>query len=36
VTTHVAAWEFFGDVSGRLVVQNLKTGVLKHDLYDRC
>ncbi len=31
---HVAAWEFFGGVPGRLVVDNLKTGVLKADLYD--
>lgn len=31
---HVAAFEFFGGVPGRLVCDNLKTGVDKPDLYD--
>jgi hypothetical protein len=30
----VAAFEFFGGVPGRLVCDNLKTGVLRPDLYD--
>ena len=31
---HVAAFEFFGGVPGRLVPDNLKTGVDRPDLYD--
>lgn len=31
---HVAAFEFFGGVPARLVPDNLKTGVIKPDLYD--
>ena len=31
---HVAAFEFFGGVPGRLVPDNLRTGVDKPDLYD--
>ncbi len=34
VAAHVAAWEFFGGVPARLVIDNLKTGVIKADLYD--
>lgn len=34
VAAHVAAFEFFGGVPGRLVPDNLKTGVIKPDLYD--
>ncbi len=34
VAAHVAAWEFFGAVPMRLVSDNLKTGVIKADLYD--
>ena len=34
VGAHVAAWEFFGGVPLRLVPDNLKTGVIKPDLYD--
>lgn len=34
VAAHLAAWEFFGSVPERLVVDNLKTGVIKPDLYD--
>ena len=32
--SHVAAFEFFGGVPGRLVCDNLKTGVERPDLYD--
>lgn len=32
--SHVAAFEFFGGVPGRLVCDNLKTGVTRPDLYD--
>jgi transposase len=32
--SHVAAFEFFGGVPARLVCDNLKTGVLRPDLYD--
>ncbi|MGH3281931.1 MAG: DDE-type integrase/transposase/recombinase [Trebonia sp.] len=32
--THVAAFAYFGAVPSRLVVDNLKTGVLKADIYD--
>ncbi len=32
--SHVAAWEFFGGAAIRLVSDNLKTGVIKPDLYD--
>ncbi len=32
--SHVAAFEFFGGVPARLVCDNLKTGVLRSDLYD--
>ncbi|MCT7365039.1 hypothetical protein A7G45_19395 [Mycolicibacterium llatzerense] len=32
--SHVAAFEFFGGVPARLVIDNLKTGVDKPDLYD--
>jgi transposase len=31
---HVAAFAFFGGVPARLVQDNLKTGVIKADLYD--
>jgi transposase len=34
VAAHVAAWEFFGGVTARLVPDNLRNGVLKPDLYD--
>ena len=34
VAAHLAAWEFFGAAPQRLVVDNLKTGVIKADLYD--
>jgi transposase len=34
VAAHLAAWEFFAAVPDRLVVDNLKTGVIKADLYD--
>ena len=34
VAAHVAAWEFFGGVTRRLVPDNLRSGVLKPDLYD--
>lgn len=34
VSAHVAAWEFFGGCPHRLVPDNLKTGVIKPDLYD--
>ena len=34
VAAHVAAFEFFGGVPARLVPDNLKTGVVKADLYD--
>jgi hypothetical protein len=33
VAAHTAAWEFFGGVPRRLVTDNLKTGVIKADLY---
>ena len=32
--SHVAAFEFFGGIPARLVCDNLKTGVLRPDLYD--
>jgi transposase len=32
--SHVAAFEFFGGIPARLVIDNLKTGVDKPDLYD--
>ena len=32
--SHVAAFEFFGGVPARLVCDNLKTGVVRPDLYD--
>ena len=32
--SHVAAFEFFGGVPARLVCDNLKTGVMRPDLYD--
>ena len=32
--SHVAAFEFFGGVPGRLVCDNLNTGVDRPDLYD--
>lgn len=32
--SHVAAFEFFGGVPARLVCDNLKTGVVRADLYD--
>lgn len=32
--SHVAAFEFFGGIPARLVCDNLKTGVLRADLYD--
>ena len=34
VAAHVAAFEFFAGVPARLVPDNLKTGVIKPDLYD--
>ena len=34
VAAHVAAWAYFGSVPDRLVIDNLKTGVIKPDLYD--
>ena len=34
VAAHVAAWEFIGGCPARLVSDNLKTGVIKADLYD--
>ena len=34
VAAHVAAWEFLGGCPRRLVSDNLKTGVIKADLYD--
>ncbi len=34
VAAHVAGWEFFGGCPARLVSDNLKTGVIKADLYD--
>lgn len=34
VAAHVAAWEFFDGCPHRLVSDNLKTGVIKADLYD--
>lgn len=34
VASHVAAFEFFGGVVARVVPDNLKTGVVKPDLYD--
>ncbi len=34
VESHVAAFEFFGGVPGRLVPDNLGSGVIKPDLYD--
>jgi transposase len=34
VAAHVAGFEFFGGVPRRLVTDNLKTGVIKADLYD--
>jgi transposase len=34
VESHVAAFEFFGGVVARVVPDNLKTGVVKPDLYD--
>lgn len=34
VAAHVAAWEFFGGATARTVIDNLKNGVLKADLYD--
>jgi transposase len=32
--SHVAAFEFFGGIPARLVCDNLRTGVLRADLYD--
>lgn len=32
--SHIAAFEFFGGVPARLVCDNLKTGVIRPDLYD--
>jgi len=32
--SHVAAWDFFGGAPVRLVSDNLKTGVVRPDLYD--
>jgi transposase len=32
--SHVAAFEFFGGVPARMVCDNLKTGVIRPDLYD--
>jgi transposase len=34
IEAHVAAFEFFGAVPARLVVDNLKTGVITADIYD--
>lgn len=34
IDAHIAAFHFFGGVTKRLVVDNLKAGVLKPDLYD--
>ena len=34
IAAHVAAFEFFGGVPDRMVIDNLKTGVLTPDLYD--
>ncbi|EQD65219.1 Integrase catalytic region, partial [mine drainage metagenome] len=34
IKCHIAAFEFFGGVPKRLVIDNLKTGVSKPDLYD--
>lgn len=34
IAAHIAGWEFFGGVTARTVIDNLKTGVLKADLYD--
>ena len=34
VAAHLAAWEYFGSAPDRLVIDNLKTGVIKADLYD--
>ena len=34
VEAHVAAFEFFGGCPARIVPDNLKTGVIKPDLYD--
>ena len=34
VESHVPAFEFFGGVVARIVPDNLKTGVIKPDLYD--
>jgi len=34
VAAHVAGWEFFAGVPARLVMDNLKTGVIKPDRYD--
>ncbi len=34
VAAHAAAFEYFGGVPQRLVMDNLKTGVLKPDIYD--
>jgi hypothetical protein len=34
VESHVAAFEFFGGAVARIVPDNLKTGVIKADLYD--
>jgi transposase len=34
VHSHVLAFEFFGGVPARVVPDNLKTGVIKPDLYD--
>lgn len=34
VAAHVEAFAFFGGVPGRIVPDNLKTGVIKPDLYD--
>ena len=34
VESHVLAFEFFGGVPARVVPDNLKTGVIKPDLYD--
>lgn len=34
VAAHVAAWEYFEGCPSRLVTDNLKTGVIRADLYD--
>jgi len=34
VSSHIRAFEYFGGVTVRLVLDNLKSGVLKPDLYD--